>query len=165
MTTSLHPDEFKGAMGSWAAGVTVVTTKAEGKVYGLTVSSFSSLSADPPLVLVCLMNTNRLPAMMRESGKFGVSILAEGQEAVSTLLSKSGREPVDEYTEFETFEWHTGAPLVRGAVAHVDCEVHEMLPGGDHTIAVGKILGAAFDTGLKPLVYFRRGYRSLNMGD
>jgi flavin reductase (DIM6/NTAB) family NADH-FMN oxidoreductase RutF len=163
MTTTLHPDEFKGAMGSWAAGVTIVTTKAEGKMYGLTVSSFSSLSADPPLALVCIQKTNWLSTLIPQAGKFGVSILAEGQEAVSTALSMPGRDPVEQYDEFETFEWHTGSPLVRGAIAHIDCDVHEVLEGGDHVIAVGKILGAAFDTELKPLLYFRRGYRNLVM--
>jgi flavin reductase (DIM6/NTAB) family NADH-FMN oxidoreductase RutF len=154
-------DDFKGALGSWAAGVTVVTTKHEDTVYGITVSSFSSLSADPALVLVCLADSNRLPGMIRESKHFAISILAEGQDAISSWFSKSGREPVKQFDEFGTIEWHTGSPIIEGAIAHLDCELYQAIPGGDHTIMIGKLVGAASDPTKKPLIYYRRGYRSL----
>lgn len=160
---AVSPEDFKGALGSWAAGVTVVTTRQHGKVYGLTVSSFSSLSIDPLLILVCLADSNRLPRMIEGSGRFAVSILAEGQEAISGFFAVSGREPVDTYTEVETFEWVTGSPIIAGAIAHLDCEVERMVPGGDHTIAIGRVVGAAYDPKKKPLIYYRRGYRSLVM--
>lgn len=159
----LNLDDFKGAMGSWAAGVTVVTTELNGKVYGLTVSSFSSLSVDPVLILVCIMNSNHLASMVQESKKFGVSILAEGQDDISNFFAKSGRDPVDSYTDFPTETWSTGSPLITGSIAQIDCEVHELVPGGDHTILVGKVVGARFDPDKMPLIYFRRGYRPLNM--
>ncbi len=160
---TLNLDDFKGAMGSWAAGVTVVTTELNGKVYGLTVSSFSSLSVEPVLVLACIMNSNNLAEMVKDSQKFGISILAEGQDDISNFFSKSGREPVESYTDFPTETWATGSPLVSGAIAHVDCEVHELLPGGDHTILVGKVVAARYEPEKMPLIYFRRGYRPLNM--
>lgn len=163
MTPAPHPDEFKGALGSWAAGVTVVTTRHEDTVYGITVSSFSSLSLDPLLVLVCLADSNRLPRMIESSGHFAVSILAEGQESVSSWFAISGREPVEKFEDFGTIEWHTGSPIVDGAIAHLDCRLEQAIPGGDHTIVVGRVLGAAFDPNKKPLIYFRRGYRSLVM--
>lgn len=159
--TDVHPDDFKAALGSWAAGVTVVTTKEAGMIYGITVSSFSSLSVDPLLVLVCLANSNRLPPMIEKSGHFAVSILAEGQEDISAFFATSKREPVAEWTEFGTVEKETGSPIITGAIAHLDCEVHELLPGGDHTIAVGHVVSAAADPSLKPLIYYRRGYRQL----
>lgn len=157
--SQVHPDDFKGALGSWASGVTVVTTQHEGMVYGITVSSFSSLSMDPTLVLVCLQNSNKLSQMVQASSKFAISILAEGQEDVSNWFSVSGRDPVPSFQDFGTIEWHTGSPIIAGSIAHLDCELHEAIVGGDHTIAVGKVVGAAFDPSLKPLVYFRRGYR------
>lgn len=160
---TVSPEDFKGALGSWAAGVTVVTTRHEGLVYGITVSSFSSLSMDPLLVLVCLADSNRLPRMIEDSGHFAVSILAEGQEAISGFFAVSGREPVAAYTDFETTGWVTGSPLIAGAIAHLDCEVDRMVPGGDHTIAIGRVVGAAFNPERKPLIYYRRGYRSLVM--
>lgn len=157
----VHPDDFKGALGSWAAGVTVVTTRHDGLVYGITVSSFSSLSVDPLLVLVCIRNENRLASMVQESGNFAVSILAEGQDAVSSWFSVSGREPIPTFEDFGTFEWRTGSPIVTGAIAHLDCELEAVLPGGDHVIAVGRVVGAAYDPDKRPLLYFRRGYRKL----
>ena len=158
---SVSPEDFKGALGSWAAGVTVVTTRHDGLVYGLTVSSFASLSMDPLLILVCLADSNRLPRMIEASGRFGVSILAEGQEAISAYFAVSGREPVEAYTDFENGPWVTGSPLIAGAIAHLDCEVDRLVPGGDHTIAIGRVVGAASDPAKKPLIYFRRGYRRL----
>ena len=85
--TSVTPEDFKGALGSWASGVTIVTTKLDGLVYGITVSSFSSLSMEPRLILVSLQDSNHLPHMIRKSKHFGVSILAAGQEAVSAYFS------------------------------------------------------------------------------
>jgi flavin reductase (DIM6/NTAB) family NADH-FMN oxidoreductase RutF len=156
-------EDFKGALGSWAAGVTVVTTKQDALVYGITVSSFSSLSIDPLLVLVCLADSNRLPSMIEQSQRFAVSILAEGQDAISAFFSKSGREPVKAFEEFGTIEWKTGSPIIQGAVAHLDCEVEKLVHGGDHTIAIGRVVGAAFDATKMPLIYYRRGYRKLLM--
>ena len=159
----VSPEDFKGALGSWAAGVTVVTTKQAEMVYGITVSSFSSLSVDPLLVLVCLADSNRLPRMIADSKHFAISILAEGQDAISSWFSKSGRDPVQRFEDFGTVEWHTGSPIITGSVAHLDCELFQAVPGGDHTIMIGKVVGAAFDPTQKPLIYYRRGYRSLIM--
>ncbi len=159
----VNPDDFKGALGSWASGVTVVTTRHKGMVYGLTVSSFSSLSLDPTLVLVSLQNSNRIVNMVRESKTFAISVLAEDQDAISAWFSRSGREPVEAFDDFDTIEWHTGAPIIAGALAHLDCDLDRLIAAGDHTIAVGKVIGAAFDPEAKPLVYYRRGYRRLVM--
>lgn len=159
---SVHPDDFKGALGSWAAGVTVVTTKHNGLVYGITVSSFSSLSMDPTLIIVCLQNSNHLARLVTESQSFAVSILADDQQSVSNYFSISGRDPAPAFdSQIETVEWHTGAPIIANALAHLDCELQEALSGGDHTIAVGRVLGAAYRPEARPLLYFRRSYRSL----
>lgn len=158
------PEEFKGALGSWASGVTVVTTRHEDLVYGITVSSFSSLSMDPRLILVNLADTNHLPHLVKKSRRFGVSILAEGQEDVSAYFSTSGREPVEAFDGgFETYVHETGSPLIAGALAQIDCELEEALQGGDHTIAIGRVVGATFNAEKLPLMYFRRGYRTLKM--
>jgi len=159
----VHADEFKAALASWAAGVTVVTTRHDDLVYGITVSSFSSLSLDPRLILVCLADTNRLPRMIEQSKHFAVSILAEGQEDVSAYFAISGREPVPAFEEFGTIEWHTGSPIIDGAIAHLDCELYQSVPAGDHTIIIGRVLGAAARPEKKPLIYYRRAYRSLNL--
>lgn len=162
--TSVTPEDFKGALGSWASGVTIVTTKLDGLVYGITVSSFSSLSMEPRLILVSLQDSNHLPHMIRKSKHFGVSILAAGQEGVSAYFSTSGRDPAPAFDgEFATEAMRTGSPLISGAIAQIDCELEETVPGGDHTIAIGRVVGATFDATRLPLVYFRRAYRALNM--
>lgn len=157
----VHPNDFKAALGAWAAGVTVITTKQDNMVYGITASSFSSLSMDPMLVLACVANSNRLAAMIQQSKRFAVSILAEGQEDISAAFAISGREPVEMFEDIGTIEWRTGSPIIDGALAHLDCTLHEALPGGDHTIVVGRVVGAAANPDLKPLLYYRRGYRQL----
>ena len=157
----LHPDDFRAALGSWAAGVTVVTTRQDNVVYGITASSFSSLSLDPPLVLVCIANSNKLATMVQETKRFAVSILATHQEDVSAYFAKSGREPVERFEDFGTIELHTGSPIIEGALAHLDCELEMAVMGGDHTIAVGRVLGAASDPDKQPLLYYRRAYRTV----
>lgn len=160
--TTVSPEDFKGALGSWASGVTVVTTALDDLVYGITVSSFSSLSLDPLLVMVALADSNHLPGMIKRSGHFAVSILADDQQDISAYFATSGRDPVRAFdVPVASRPWHTGSPIIEGAIAHLDCELQEAIQGGDHTIAVGRVVGAAFDPGRRPLVYFRRAYRSV----
>jgi flavin reductase (NADH) len=155
-------DDFKQALASWASGVSVVTTSADGLLYGLTVSSFSSLSLDPPLVLVCLHNENRMPLMIEKAGGFAVSILSRGQEDASRYFAKPGREPTPGFTEIGG-EWTgSGLPVVAGALAYIACRLHHTLPQGDHTIIVGEVVEAVTREGPEPLLYWRRGYRGLD---
>ncbi len=160
--TAVSPEDFKGALGSWASGVTVVTTALDGLVYGITVSSFSSLSLDPLLVMVALADSNHLPGMIKRSGQFAVSILAADQQDVSAYFATSGRDPQPAFDfPVEARPWHTGSPIIEGAIAHLDCELEQAIQGGDHTIVIGRVVGAAFDRERQPLVYFRRAYRSV----
>lgn len=156
----VDPEEFKAALGTWPAGVTIVTTRHDGAVYGLTVSSFSSLSFDPLLVMVCINNTNHFIDLAERSKTFAVSILAVGQEDLSNHFASSGRDPMTSYAEHGTIEMVTGCPLFAGAAAHLDCEVRAMVPGGDHTIVVGEVVAAASNPEIEPLVYYRRKYRA-----
>lgn len=160
--SSVDADTFKDALASWASGVTVLTTEHEGQVYGITASSFSTLSMDPLLVLVCIQNGNHLERMVPASGKFAVSVLATGQEAASNHFAVSGRDPGADLDGFETFTDQTGCPIISGSIAHLDCELEAVLPGGDHVIALGRVVGAASDTEKEPLLYFRRGYHGLD---
>ena len=154
-------ENFKSALASWASGVTIVSTKLDGKMYGLTASSFSSLSLDPPLVLVCLANTNRMPAMLQQSGRFAVSILARDQEAISNYFAKPGREPTTEFDETIGMRSSNDLPVLRGAAAYLACDVHELIIQGDHTIAIGRVIEAVSDATKWPLIYYRRAYRSV----
>jgi flavin reductase (DIM6/NTAB) family NADH-FMN oxidoreductase RutF len=159
--TTVSSDDFKAALGCWASGVTVVTTRDGDLVYGITVSAFSSLSIDPLLILVSLADSNRLPRMIEKTGHFAVSILAEGQDAISNWFAVSGRDPVPHFEDFGTVEMVTGSPIIDGSIAHLDCELDRTVPGGDHTIVIGRVVGAVCDSSRKPLVFYRRGYRPL----
>jgi flavin reductase (DIM6/NTAB) family NADH-FMN oxidoreductase RutF len=154
-------DVFRQIMGHWASGVTIVATPGkDGKPYGLTVSSFTSVSLDPVLILVCLDNRISGLQAFKDSGKFGVSILADGQQDLSTLFAKKDTvRPPELY-----FTGTTGVPLLKGALATLECETWKMYDGGDHTILVGRVDAGEFgssEEGKSPLLYCRGKYAKL----
>ena len=152
---------FKEVLAQWASGVSVVTTNDQGLLYGLTVSSFSSVSLDPPLVLVCLANSNRIVPMIGAADGFAVSILADDQQSASAYFARPGRLPSQDFTEIEG-EWTpSGLPVIAGALAWVTCSLHATIPQGDHTIVVGRVTEARVAAGRQPLLYWSRGYRTL----
>ena len=154
-------EKFREVMGNFATGITVVTTRGkDDQVYGLTVNSFTSVSLDPLLVLVCF--DNRLSSLQhfKNSAGFGVSILASNQEDLSRLFAKKdSARPASLY-----FDGTHNQPLIRGSLAYLECETVHMYPGGDHQIFVGKVLTAntlEANTGLSTLLYFRGKYHHL----
>ncbi|HMO55350.1 MAG TPA: flavin reductase family protein [Tepidiformaceae bacterium] len=160
--SEVSPEEFKAALGSWASGVTVVTTELDGMVYGITVSSFSSLSMDPRLILVSLQDTNHLPGMIKQSRKFAVSILAYGQDEVSGYFATSGRDPAPGFDPgIPAVVGAIECPVFDGALATIECELEETIQGGDHTIAVGRVVSVRSNPEIQPLIYFRRAYRTV----
>jgi flavin reductase (DIM6/NTAB) family NADH-FMN oxidoreductase RutF len=148
---------FKLAMSQFASGVTVVTTEHEGERYGMTVASFASLSLRPPLVIVCIEKNVRSHDAIAASGKFGVSILAADQTAVSNRFASRAE---DKFEGVATTTSGSGVPLIDGAVCKIECRLREALPGGDHSIFVGEVTDVVTGDGA-PLVYFRSSYREL----
>lgn len=149
--------DFKRAMSQFASGVTVVTTAHEGQLYGMTVASFASLSLDPPLVLICVGRRMQTHAAIAGAGRFGVSILGRDQQQLSNHFASK----IDDKFQGVSYRLgRSGVPLLDGAICTLECELHEQLPGGDHTIFVGVVEQAQTD-GSEPLVYFRSGYRQL----
>jgi flavin reductase (DIM6/NTAB) family NADH-FMN oxidoreductase RutF len=149
-------DEFKRVMGSFAAGVTVLTTvDGSGRKHGMTATAFTSLSLDPPLCLLCVDNrAATLPALLA-SRKLAVNLLASGQED----LSKRFAMPSDDRFAGLGDEpgAATGCPLLPGALATIECEVHDVVAGGDHQIVIGLVVGTTVHEG-QPLAYFRGRY-------
>ncbi len=158
----MRPDDFKAAMGSWATGVSVVTTNQAGMLYGLTVSSLTSVSLDPPLVLVCLNQSNRMGLMIVESTRFAVSLLADDQAPASNYFAKPGREPTPGFVEIDG-EWTDyDVPVVKNALSYMVCEHHQTIAMGDHAVVFGRVISAVSrDDGRGPLMYWRRGYREI----
>ncbi len=157
LITAIDPDGFKRAMSHFLSGVTVVTTEHNGQRFGMTVASFASLSLSPPLVVVCIDKSVRTHDAIRDSEKFAVNILAQGQEAISNRFASRAED------KFEGTPGRAGKlslPLIDGATA-IECRLHASLPGGDHTIFVGEVIGSHIDE-TPPLAYYRSAYRRLD---
>jgi len=160
---SIDQDAFKRALRGWTSGVTVVTSRANGRVHGMTVSAFSSVSADPPLVLVCANQASMTHSVIEEGGIFAVNILAEHQQEVSNLFASSEHES----SRLERVAWsegETGAPLIDGALATLECKVRRAYREGSHTIYIGEV-AAVHTNDTTPLVYYQGGYRALHCDD
>lgn len=150
---AVDPALFRGAMASFPAGVTIVTTAVDDQPCGTTVSAFSSLSLDPPLVLVCLAKTSRTLQDVRRTGRFCVNILAEGQEALAYAFAKSGAN--DRFDSAAFRPGVVGDPVLAGCAATVECTLQESFAGGDHDILVGRPRHIAVDPSAAPLVHAR----------
>ena len=151
---------LKDALAAWASGVAVVGARDAADDHGTTVSSFTSVSIDPPLVLVSLASSARILPPIDASGRFSVSVLAADQQAASTHLATRGRAPG--FGPVPTVRLHDDLPGVAGALAHLTCEVEARISQGDHTLLVGRVTSASADHTLRPaLVYHQRGYRTL----
>ncbi len=151
---------LRDALGSFATGVTVVTcVDSEGQPFGLTVNSFTSVSLDPPLLLVCIARRARCRAALAEAAHFAVNVLQTGQQPASIRFSTRDEDRFGA-TPWSTGE--TGAPLLMDSLAVFECERTAIHEGGDHDILVGKVLRASFDPNLDPLLYFRGRYRRLH---
>jgi flavin reductase (DIM6/NTAB) family NADH-FMN oxidoreductase RutF len=151
-----EPHDFRKAMGSFAAGVTVVTVRHEQQLLGTTVSAFSSVSMDPPLVMVCLKRDSRTLAALGQARSFCVNILASDQGDLAYRFAKSGADDRFALTVVEAGVG--GHPLLSGAVAAVECDLHAAHDGGDHEILVGRVLRVVVDDAKAPLVYVRGGF-------
>ena len=150
--------ELRNAMGLFATGVSIITTKdASGKPFGLTANAFSSLSLDPPMLLICVDKGVDFYAWFDESKVFGVNFLSLAQEELSTRFATKGLE------KFEGLSYSVGelgVALLDGALAHFECRVAHAYEGGDHTIYVGEVQRLVTMEG-DPLLFFQGKYRSL----
>jgi flavin reductase (DIM6/NTAB) family NADH-FMN oxidoreductase RutF/DNA-binding FadR family transcriptional regulator len=141
--------------------VTVVSTRGPAGAYGVTVSSFASLSLNPLLITVSVSRTSPLLGLVREAGAFAVSVLAGHQQDVATFFAAGGRRPEpDGFASVLSASRVTGVPVIEGCLSWFDCVLEEVLPGGDHAILVGRVAAAGGATG-EPLVYWAGAYRAL----
>ena len=154
----LAPDDFRRVLGHFASGVTIVSTcDADGRPTGLTASAFSSVSLEPPLILVCVDHKSQSYPALRERGRFAVNILAVDQEAVSRRFASQRLDKFDGVPHRIT---DLGVPVVEGAIAQLECITVSMHVEGDHTIFVGRVERAG-TAGGDPLLYSRGRYERL----
>jgi flavin reductase (DIM6/NTAB) family NADH-FMN oxidoreductase RutF len=151
---------LRDALGSFATGVTVATcVDASGQPFGLTVNSFTSVSLDPPLLLVCIAKDARCGPALAEAGHFAVNVLQTGQQPASIRFSTRDQDRFGS-TPWSTGE--TGAPLLMDSLAVFECERHAIHDAGDHYMLIGHVVRASFDPNVDPLLYFRGSYRRLH---
>ena len=156
-----HGHAFRQAAGRFASGVTVVTTRVSEGAYGVTVSSFASLSLNPLLVTVSIKRSSPLLDYVRSAGSFAISVLARDQQRVANYFATRGRRPeAYGFVAVPTTARQTGAPIIDGCLSWFDCTVEDVLPGGDHEILVGRVATAGGRAG-EPLIYWSGGYRAL----
>ena len=151
---------FKSALGRWVSGVTIVTTRAGERVFGMTASAFSSVSLDPPLVLVCIAKKAHTLPWIVESGVFAVNVLAKDQHELSNRFATEGNESV-RFEGLACRSGPSGAPWLPDTVAVLDCRVAAAHDAGDHWIYVGEVQAAEVAAGRAPLLYYDASYRSL----
>lgn len=149
--TTVGKQVFRDVVGRFASGVTVITTSAGGQQFGTTASAMSSLSLDPPMLLICLNRTSSTQAAVLESGTFAVNILSDGQEALAGQFARKGD---DKFAGVAVRHGDTGAPLLDGSLATLECRTVETVTGGTHTVFLAEVLTAEARD-LDPLTYFR----------
>ena len=154
------PRTLRDALACFATGVTVVTClNAKGDPAGLTVNSFTSVSLDPPLLLVCLSKAAASSGALIEAANFAVNVLQTGQQPASIRFSTRAED------RFGATPWacgEAGAPILKDSLGVFECEHFAVYDGGDHHILVGEVIKASFDASVDPLLYFRGRYRRLH---
>ena len=155
---SVTSDEFRHACGRFPTGVTIASVvDPHGKPHGLTVSSFTSLSLQPPLILICLGHRITMIEAFRAATHFGVNVLSESQRDLSERFARKGHD------RFDGVPWRrgrSGVPLIEGVLAAIECQVYERIQAGDHDILVGRMLHATVMEGT-PLVHWAGRYERL----
>jgi len=159
--STVDPENMRQAMRKWATGVTVVSSIFDGIRHGMTVSSFTSISLDPPLVLISLARNARTHDLVQHSNIFGVTLLDQGQEEISDRFAGRMTEEQDRFAGLDTFKLHTGAPFLSGGLSFLDCAVTASQDVGDNTLFIGEVIAVQVAPESDPLIYYNRSYRRL----
>lgn len=148
-------------MRAWTSGVAVVTAVHNGERHGMTVSSFTSISLDPPMIIISLQTASRTHDVVARAQAFGVTILAASQQELAERFANQ-QVPMEERLAglgIETLK--TGAPLIKGGLAYLDCRVRQSIPVGMNTLFLAEVVAVRGDDHEEPLVYHDRTYRHL----
>jgi flavin reductase (DIM6/NTAB) family NADH-FMN oxidoreductase RutF len=155
---TIDPQELRRILGHFATGVTVITTRdLAGAPFGLTANAFTSLSLNPPLILICVDKAAQCYSCFAGSNVFTVNFLREDQQEISRRFATKG------VNKFAGLNWHegaNGAAVLDAAIGHLECKIVQSYEGGDHTIIVGEVLNGAA-SGERPLLFFKGKYQRL----
>jgi flavin reductase (DIM6/NTAB) family NADH-FMN oxidoreductase RutF len=154
-------EQLRQAMRGWTSGVAVVTAAHDGDRHGMTVSSFTSIALDPPVITISMQTDSRTYNLIMQSNAFGVTILAEGQQEVSDRFAGRMPDVEDRLAGIETETLVTGAPFLKGGLAYLDCRVSQSISVGKNTLFLGEVVAVRGDGTGKGLVYHNQKYRKL----
>jgi len=157
----VDPETLRAVMRHWTTGVTIVAARDGAQAHGMTVNAFTSVSLEPPLVLVCIERAVRTHALIERSRAFAISILREGQQTISDRFAGRETENGNRFAGLKTFTAVTGAPILADNIGYLDCAVVAAHPAGTHTIFIAEVVAAKGQPSGKPLLYFDRDYHSL----
>jgi flavin reductase (DIM6/NTAB) family NADH-FMN oxidoreductase RutF len=152
--------DFRATVGAFGTGVTVVTTRGNEHAYGMTANAFSSVSLDPPLILVCVMARSEGSSHIEQNRCFAVNILQAGQEPLSRYFASRDRpRGLDAFCEVPHRTAASGSPILDGAIGYLDCRLHAAHDAGDHQIFIGEVLELGFEPEGNPLLFHGGQYK------
>jgi flavin reductase len=152
--------DFRQTLGAFATGVTVITTRGEDHLFGMTANAFSSVSLDPPLILVCVISGTTGAEVIEQNGVFAVNILGAPQESISRYFASKDRpRGLQAFDEIPHRIAVTGCPIIEGAAGFLDCRLDAAHEAGDHIVFIGEVLAIANDPDVEPLVFHGGRYR------
>lgn len=151
----IDPMQFRNTLAQWASGVTVVTTTHNGLRYGMTASSFSSVSLEPPMILICVGKAAFTHDLLLDTGTFGVNILSAAQLSLGKRFAEKHGNYIDRFSDLDVVIGTTGSPLLADALAWLECRTVNAVEAGDHTIFIGEVIDTHISNG-DPLLYANR---------
>jgi len=158
---AIDPQTFKQAMTQWASGVTVITTRLpDGTLKGMTASSFTSVSMDPYLILICVAKKLYTHEVLIQSDVFAVNILNNTQTEIAQIFAGMRAEIEDRFAHVGYTTTNLGSPILPNVSAWLDCKKYQTIDSGDHTIFIGEVISAYGASDKAPLVYFNRQWGS-----
>ena len=159
---ALETEKLRRVMRAWTSGVTVVTAAHAGERHGMTVSSFTSVSLDPPLIIISVHTGSRTYKLIEAAGCFAVTILSAAQQDISDRFAGRLPEPPDRMAGLELETLVTGAPALKAGLARMDCRVVQTVPVGMNTLYMAEVLAVSGEAEGQPLVYHNRNYWNLS---
>lgn len=160
-TATERAEQLRSAMRAWTSGVTIVAATYNGERHGMTVNSFTSISVDPPMIAISLQTVSRTHDVVARAGAFGVTILAASQQELSERFANRSASMGERWDGLELETLVSGAPLIKGGLACMDCRVTQSIPCGSNTLFIAEVMAVRADDHDAPLVYHDRTYHSL----
>ncbi len=157
----LDPEQLRQAMRAWSSGVTIVTASHAGEQHGMTVNSFTSVSLEPPLIIISLQTGSRTQELVSQAKAFAVTILADDQKDLSDRFAGHVPDAEDRLAGLQTEILLTGAPLIKGGLSYLDCRVKQVIPLGASMLFLAEVVATQGNKTDSPLIYHNRTYHKI----